>query len=395
MKVCCYTVLTNDHDYPHAPTVITPGVDYILFTDDEAVKIKGYKQVVIPKGDVKEQRAIKIYPFDILPGYDIYIYHDSSYSVSRNFTQLLNVFQGGFGVKRHSKRTCVYEEAKKCIELGKSDFELTQKQSDYNKHIEVPVNFGVQETGLLVRDTSFEAKELCKMWLLELRAEWATHRDQLSLPAAILRTGIEPKYIANHFLNAFFTQHKHKPKITGNKRIWYLQPFSPDLNIGAEYNEQISRIPPDDYVCILDHDVMFLHPKTKLQIQEIVNSNTQYAILGCMLSRIGSARQCPGGKSSDDPNLLNHIPIAEQLHNTQYGVVTPYAYPIAGAFMLFPRSTWDRVKFTENSITFDTEFCREVMKWGKIGLMQGVYVKHLYRLQHPNPRHYKEHLRTQ
>lgn len=54
--------------------------------------------------------------------------------------------------------------------------------------------------------------------------------------------------------------------------------------------------------------------------------------------------------------------------------------------MLFPKRVWNQVKFKENINYFDDEFSKEVIKkGGKLGLMKGLYVYHLYRIWSEKP----------
>jgi hypothetical protein len=167
------------------------------------------------------------------------------------------------------------------------------------------------------------------------------------------------------------------------------------MNIGREYNIACSRVPEDEWICITDQDVCFLRPDTKKQIEDIVHcSGDEYSLLGCYTNRVGLLYQCHGGAMSCETDINIHRGIASSYHRLWYRVVEPQKRIIAGFLMLFPKKVWNYVKFEENSIYFDQKFSTDVMAMGgKIGLMKGVYVWHSYRLGHPNPRKYTEHLK--
>jgi hypothetical protein len=391
-----YTTLFGNYDSLCAPRIKGRGIDYIALVDSDDVFVpEGWQKRIVPNEQasaVKGQRYYKIWPYDILPGYDLYLYCDASYRIVRDLSPLF-VGASGFMIKPHPKRDCVYHEGEAVIRLGKDTAMKVNSQLDEYRDAGMPEHFGCWESGILIRDCSEETKAICQYWWGEVLKY--SHRDQLGLPFTLWATGIKQQNLSASKLALYFINQAHRPHIPkkpNGVRIWYLSPYAKDLNIGSEYNEQIAHIPKDDYVVILDQDVMFLHPKTKAQIQDIVNENKDYDLIGCMLSRIGSGNQCPGGKMSNDPNVLNHYRIAEELHDTKYGLVSPRRSGIAGAFMCFPKRTWDKVKFQENSIYFDTQFSKEVLKWGKIGLMEGVYLLHYYRLHAQNARDYKDHL---
>lgn len=397
-KVCIYTVCTGGYDNLKPPRMKMPGADYFLVTDDKSMTLQGYKQILIDSGDntVKAQRKVKIWPYELMPGYDVYIYYDASYEIRGNLAALLVGFKGGFGVKAHSVRKCVYEEGKRVIELGKAAADAVNTQLDAYRKDGIPEKYGLQETGILIRDASHETQLLCQVWWIEVNS--FTHRDQLGLPAAIFRTGIQPVYMRNHVLNAYFRQYSHKAKPAPvQPRIVYLQPFAPDLNIGKAYNDQCALAGENDWIVITDHDTMFLHPKTKVQIHDILMTNgSEYDLLGCMTNRIGSPHQCYDGRRCDNFDAIYHLDIAEKLQVGQYGQVDPIKQGVAGFFMAFRKKTWEKIRFAENTPHFDTIFSKEVIKsGGKIGLMKGVYLFHLYRPKATNPQYEYSHLKLE
>lgn len=171
-------------------------------------------------------------------------------------------------------------------------------------------------------------------------------------------------------------------------RIWYLQPYSCEKNIGREYNAQISLLPDDDWICLLDHDCMFLRPDSKKQIQGIVDKG-EYELYGCVTNRLGKGDQVVQ-EMFDESDISCHVALAEARHEVFYGQCKPTTGIIAGMLMLFRKSTWKRVGgFKEGSVYFDKLFSRKIEKKA---IMQGVYIFHLYRWQQPNPRAYKKHL---
>lgn len=395
-RVCIYTVNVGGYDAPHPALHMMRNVDYFLLTDDPACKLPGYKQLLV-EGGVKSQRKYKAYPYDILPGYDIYVYHDASYSIRRDLSGIINSFTGGFGVKRHPNRDCIYKEGERIVELLKADAEEVANQLYYAKEAQgIPEGFGLQETGILIRDAADSTKELCYYWRDVINAY--THRDQLALPMAIKCSGVEPNYINSSIINTCFKQHPHavaKPKHT-KLPIFYIQPFDRDVNIGKAINDHVACLPDDCWVVLNDHDTMYLHPKTKQQIEDVLNgSGREYDLLSCMTNRIGSPHQCHEGKRSDNYDALHHRQIAFDLHEKNYGEVKQINQGVAGFMMAFRKSVWKQHPFKEKSIYFDTVFSQAVMRRrGKIGLMTGVYIFHCYRPGEADPQSYKEHLKA-
>lgn len=165
--------------------------------------------------------------------------------------------------------------------------------------------------------------------------------------------------------------------------IHYISPFRQDKNIGKSINEAVINLTADldDWIIHLDHDVLFLLPDTKAQIERILLS-TEFDVLSCMTNRIRSKEQLINGHFSDDDRVREHIHIAEICRTLSGDEVVP-AKGVMAAFMLcFRISAWQKVGgFVEGPINFDTVFnvtCRDAGL--KIGLMKGVYVFHSYRL---------------
>lgn len=169
-------------------------------------------------------------------------------------------------------------------------------------------------------------------------------------------------------------------------KLHWISPYRSDKNIGAAINEAIMdvRYCPGDWICLTDHDVLFLLPDSKAQIERILLSETEFDVLGCMTNRIRSKEQLIQGFFNNDDCIRNHIQIADLL---QSDAVIP-ARGVMAAFMLcFRVSVWEKVGgFAEGVINFDTLFNSACRNAGfKIGLMKGVYVWHSYRIMSKVP----------
>jgi hypothetical protein len=390
-KVCIYTICTNGYDSLKTPRARVPGADYFLVTDDPCQQIPGYTQILIEGGDnpIKAQRRVKIWPYDIMPGYDTYVYYDCSYEVRAHLSGLITMFQGGFGVKRHPNRDCIYQEGKRIIELRKATPDAVNEQLAHYAELGIPEHFGLQETGILLRDNSELTRALCAAWLKEL--DEFTHRDQLALPAAIFRTGIQPVYLRTHMVNPHFRQHPHKQVVkfpTGKPRIWYSTPFDTTKNIGRALNEFCALVPsPEDWICLRDGDSMFLLPDWGNQVEDIIQANKDhYDLIGCMTNRLRGTHQLHKGVCSNNMDMRDHYHIATQLKADQGICVERTLSGIAGVCMLFQRKVWDKVKFKENCINFDTVFSKELLKAKmRIGVAKGLYCLHSYRIWSDTP----------
>ncbi len=176
--------------------------------------------------------------------------------------------------------------------------------------------------------------------------------------------------------------------------IYYFAPYDPLKRIGQSHNDHCALVPNlDDWICVTDSDVLFLLPDSKKQIADIIAEHgDEFQVYGCLTNRIASPHQRPG-KFSDDTDIMNHKEIAMRLQREKYLDVAETVINIAGFLMIFKKKTWEKYRFSDNSIRFDSEFTNKVMAGGgRLGIMQGVYVFHDYRLGYKDPRRYIGHL---
>lgn len=198
--------------------------------------------------------------------------------------------------------------------------------------------------------------------------------------------------------------------------IYYLTPFCTQKRLGHIHNQYCALVPlSDDYICLMDPDVMFLHPHQQAWIEEIVLSQEghKYDVLGCMTNRIGNKENlhADGNPENNEPetgiftaedgsqfswykgktgdNFATNTSIEEQMKvcnwmQKEYRGEIIQANITAGFLMIFRKSLWNKIKFQEG-INFDIKFCEAVKaSGGKIGIMKGIYVYHNYRMGKDN-----------
>lgn len=171
-------------------------------------------------------------------------------------------------------------------------------------------------------------------------------------------------------------------------KIHYITPFSTTKNIGKEYNDRISELPDDCHIVLRDGDTMFLTPDWGSHIAKIISNNPEYDLITCMTNRVGRKELCAPGMFNVE-SISEHVNYA--LANKSNDVIDCTMAP--GYCMIFKKSLWDRVKFRENSITFDKVFSLDVAKiGGRVGVATGLYMLHLYRWNQKYPETYIKHL---
>lgn len=172
-------------------------------------------------------------------------------------------------------------------------------------------------------------------------------------------------------------------------------PFSTEKNIGKALNEYCASI-KDEWILITDGDSMFLTPDWGNQIKDVISIHgDKYDLFGCVTNRLGRNIQVQDEALFNEFDIRIHMDLAFNLEKEKWAEVediTRKKY-VAGLFMLFRKSLWEEVKFEENNF-FDDHFSKAVVKrGGKLGLIRGLYVFHLYRAwADKNPRMDRRHL---
>lgn len=180
--------------------------------------------------------------------------------------------------------------------------------------------------------------------------------------------------------------------------IFYISPYRADKNIGKAINDMVNRIAPadDDWIVLTDHDVLFLQHNTKARIEGILRK-TDYSLLGAKTNRIGVPSQLYGMFLSENDSVSDHALLAEHLYWKHGERITPTEGPVAAFLMCFTGAAYRRARgFYENNIGFDSLFTHAVWKAGlKIGIMEGIYVWHSYRLGSADAANDYQHLINQ
>lgn len=176
-------------------------------------------------------------------------------------------------------------------------------------------------------------------------------------------------------------------------KFHFISPYDREKNIGGAINSAIEQLhaAEDDFIVLMDQDILFLQPDTKAHIIEILES-TSFDILGCMTNRLGSNAQLVAGFFNED-SITAHVNQAKTQWHV-YGPTVVATEIVAGMLMCFKVSTWRALGgFDENRINFDWLFCtRAPKKRLKVGIMAGIYVLHLYRWGSVEPANDYKHL---
>lgn len=167
-------------------------------------------------------------------------------------------------------------------------------------------------------------------------------------------------------------------------KIHVVTPFALDKNLGKAYNEAFERCPEEDWLCITDHDVLFLSPNSIKILHQYALIYPKVGLFTCRTNRIHPL--AVNQLHFEDPSGIDSIKFwqeeAQGLENKlpQFTEVTK---EISGFLMMISKRTWNEVKFRETGecLGVDNAFCWDLISKGKsIYIMEALLVWHTYRL---------------
>jgi len=185
MKKVIYSCITGEYDYVREPNVITPGWDYIMFTNNVKLTSKNWEirglLFETKLDNTRYARKVKINPFDILPNYDLYFWCDANLEVSCNLDDFVNKYMdenSDLAIMKHHMRSCIYQEAIACMQENKDNKDIIKKQMEIYMDDEFPTENGLVQTGVHIKKPTTSVKKFMELWLNEILEH--SKRDQLS-----------------------------------------------------------------------------------------------------------------------------------------------------------------------------------------------------------------------
>jgi GT2 family glycosyltransferase len=167
-------------------------------------------------------------------------------------------------------------------------------------------------------------------------------------------------------------------------KVFHTIPWNSDKLIGVSYNETMSLIDNDDWICFLDGDAVHTSSFFGKRIEDIINNNPDYSLLTCYTNRIGCDYQIAPNVNRDSNDQSYHRKFGENLWNTFGTKVVDITNksPLSGVLILIKKSSWSQVGgFKEiGMLGVDNDIHFKFKNNGlKVGLMKGMYVQHWYR----------------
>ncbi len=177
MNKVCYTAIFSDYEELKEPDPVTPGWDYICFTDQpitsETWQIMKMDVIDTPQ---RTARWVKIMGW-IDWQYSMWI--DASFHIKKDLNEWwAERFVSPFSAAKHPLRTDIYAEARSCMVNNKGDNgKVYLQEQKYREHL-FPMNTGIITSGIMLRENTPECIKLHEAWWKELSEQ--SVRDQLS-----------------------------------------------------------------------------------------------------------------------------------------------------------------------------------------------------------------------
>lgn len=174
-----FTALIGDYDDLLDPEVITPGWDYIVFTDQDIHSAIWQVRKVDANGDPQRMaRRIKVKWHEYIDN-DISFWLDCSFHIRCDLDKFISdKYVEPFSVPRHPIRECVYREIDSCIVNQRGNEAQLIAQRDEYKRLGVPPFNGIITSGVMLRKLCPFTIDFCNDWWAEM--ERHSVRDQVA-----------------------------------------------------------------------------------------------------------------------------------------------------------------------------------------------------------------------
>jgi len=207
MKKVIYTCINEGYDSLKEPKRLEHGWDYVCFSDTP--RQSPCWNVVVTPTSGRDSRRIKCLAHEYLPGYDQWLYVDATREVVGSIKDFASSKRSGLWLEPHpSKRNCLYKEAQLVIDKGLDYKQVVEDQVSRYRLEGYPDNAGLYRGGVIVRNKGCEAFN--QTWWNEIQA--GSHRDQVSLPYAVRKSGVEFHKILPGIVDGHFRLHLHSPR---------------------------------------------------------------------------------------------------------------------------------------------------------------------------------------
>jgi len=214
-KNAIYTIIIGNYDNLHDPIVITPGWDYICFTDDKNMKSNTWQIKHVDKdpnlSDRRNARKIKILYHEFVGEYDNTIYVPGYNLIQVDLDNVIVLLKPEYDmvVLKHPRRRCIYDEAKCMIEVTGDPTGTVKRQIEQYANEGMPKKIGLSACGLLIRrGNQNNVIRHCELWWNEILKY--SPRDQISFMYVLWKYDlVKIRNLPFRFFNNHFEGNDH------------------------------------------------------------------------------------------------------------------------------------------------------------------------------------------
>jgi hypothetical protein len=181
--------------------------------------------------------------------------------------------------------------------------------------------------------------------------------------------------------------------------IYFFTPYSYEKKLFEAFDKYVSMVEGNEaWICFTDGDTAFLRSDFGHKINEYTQKYPNTGLFTCYASRCHYAIQVPPGAEPENPSILFHRQLCEEIDERYHLQVEELDRRIAGHLMVIQKKTWLRIREKvknrcqeKNILGVDTKISNEILNCGlKIFLMKGIYILHYLRMAEGYD--YKAHL---
>jgi hypothetical protein len=210
MNKILYTVIIGGVDTLKEPKIVSPGWEYICYTDDSTITSDVWEVVLVDSSDPrKTSRYYKTHP----PEADLTVYLDATFTIKKTLDPFALSKTEGIWLNSHPQRQCIYEEAQIVIDKNLDTKETVVQQIQKYEQEGYPKQNGLYRCGIIVRNGRDPLiQKLNETWWNEI--ESGSWRDQISFPYACWKNNFTPNSILHGITNIYFRQSLHSSQPT-------------------------------------------------------------------------------------------------------------------------------------------------------------------------------------
>lgn len=170
--------------------------------------------------------------------------------------------------------------------------------------------------------------------------------------------------------------------------IWYFIPYDLEGRLLKAYDRCFSLVTnPNDWVCLMDGDVLFFHSDFGSRLTAYVRKYPDTGLFTAFASRIGNIQQVLSPKLHQVDSIKYHYNISNDLWKKELKV-TELTHPVSGFLMIIRKSTWEanrdriiQLCHEDRILKVDNHISAAILEAGMpIRRMDTVYLLHYYRM---------------